>query len=329
MSHDALAAEYEALNAGAGMVDLSGRTQVELRGDDRATLLHNLCTNDVRRLAAGQGCEALLLDLRGHVQFHVFVFAGHESLVLDTVAAQGSRLVAHLDRYVIRERVELHDRGEAWGEWLVAGRRAEELVANLADAALPRERCQHRALNVGGVEADWRRVDITPSGGWLVSAPRARLATLAPRLAAAGVARCGEAAFQAARIAAGAPLWGLDISDKNLPQELARDAQLISFVKGCYLGQETVARIDALGHVNRLLVGLRFAGASVPAAGTELSSGGQSVGQVTSAAFSPGERVAVGLAYVRRGCDAPGTRLESSSGPADVVRTPMVVPATG
>ena len=113
-------------------------------------------------------------------------------------------------------------------------------------------------------------------------------------LVAAGVAPCGQAAFDAARIEWGFPLVGHDISDANLPQEIARDKLAISFTKGCYLGQETVARIDALGHVNKTLVGLRFAGSTLPPAGSELLAGDQAVGQVTSSAYSPCASAAVG-----------------------------------
>ncbi len=142
-------------------------------------------------------------------------------------------------------------------------------------------------------------------------------------LVAAGATECRPAAFDAARIEWGFPLYGVDITDKNLPQEVARDALAISFVKGCYLGQETVARIDALGHVNKLLVGVRFHGATVPSPDTELSAAGQTVGHVTSATYSPRLSAPLALAYVRRGSNEPGTKLSSALGDAAVVRLPV------
>src|SRR5207237_6786304 len=105
-------------------------------------------------------------------------------------------------------------------------------------------------------------------------------------LVAAGSVRCEAAAVESARLEAGFPLFGLDITEDNLPQEVARDAQAINFTKGCYLGQETVARIDALGHVNRLLVRLKFDSDRLPASGDSVLAGEQSVGEIKSAAWS-------------------------------------------
>jgi folate-binding protein YgfZ len=135
---------------------------------------------------------------------------------------------------------------------------------------------------------------------------------------------CGPEAVEAARIEAGQPFYGRDIHDRSLPQEVARDAQAISFVKGCYIGQETVARIDALGHVNRTLAGVKFAGERVPESGAELVRDGQSVGQVISAVFSPRLSAPLALAYLRRGSNTPGTRLESPVGPGEVVSLPVI-----
>ena len=118
-------------------------------------------------------------------------------------------------------------------------------------------------------------------------------------MVAQGAIRCGFAAFEKARIEADTPLYGRDIGEDNLPQEVGRNAQAISFSKGCYLGQETVARIASLGHVNQLLAGVRFDGHTVPPAGTELTADGKAVGRVTSAALSPKLGCPLALAYLR------------------------------
>jgi folate-binding protein YgfZ len=124
-------------------------------------------------------------------------------------------------------------------------------------------------------------------------------------------------------VEAGFPLFGHDIGEDNLPQEVGRDAQAISFKKGCYLGQETVARIDALGHVNRLLCGVKFTADTVPAGGTTLVAAGKEVGHVTSAVWSPRLKSALALAFVRRLHATAGTRLESEAGAAEVVTLPV------
>lgn len=324
-----VASEYAALTGAVGIADFTTRTQIELSGADRASFLHNLCTNEIRKLAAGAGCEAFLTDAHGHVLAFVYVFCTADSLVLETVAGEEPKLLAHLDRYLIREKVELHPRSADWAELLVAGPRAAPLLGEAFGhegqaAAIPQGLLDHVSLRFGDAEASVRRVDITGPLAYLVSVPRPVVTELWERLCTAGAAPCGAAAVEMARIEAGTPHYGVDITDKNLPQEVARDARAISFVKGCYIGQETVARIDALGHVNRTLVGVRFAGKDVPPRGAELTSDdGRTVGHVTSAVLSPKLAAPLALAYIRRGANTPGSKLASPLGAAEVVPLPV------
>jgi folate-binding protein YgfZ len=123
-----------------------------------------------------------------------------------------------------------------------------------------------------------------------------------------------DAAFEVLRIEAGTPVAGRDVTPENLPQEVARDTRAINFVKGCYLGQETVARIDAMGHVNRLLRGLLLDTRTPPPPGSAiLQADGRPVGAVTSAAFSPGRGQVVALGYVRASHVRAGTAVRVSA----------------
>ena len=321
--HTAVDGAYAALTGEVGFVDVSDRTRIELTGDDRAAFLHNLSTNDIKALITGAGCEAFLLNARGLVLAHVFVICRRQSLLIETVPGQQESLLSHLDRYLIREKVELHPRTAEWSELLVAGPRAADCLSAALNVSAPSER-------LASIEPTWRdnsltiaRVEMTLPGGFLVFCPREAAAGLAEALANAGATRCSPAALETARIEAGFPYYGRDINDKTLPQEVARDPLAISFKKGCYIGQETVARIDSLGHVNKSLTGVRFEGSQLPAVGTDLSAAGQVVGQVTSAAFSPRLGSPLALAYVRRGSDRVGAKLDSSLGLAEVVALPL------
>ena len=129
--------------------------------------------------------------------------------------------------------------------------------------------------------------------------------------------------LEALRLEAGSPVYGRDITIENLPQEVGRDSQCISFNKGCYLGQEPVARIDALGHVNRNLVGLLCEGAEPPASGTPIEVNGKVVGAVTSSAFSPARDQALAMAYVRREYAMEGERLQWAGGAGVVTPLPI------
>jgi len=315
--------QYDALVNRVALVAFDERTQIEVGGADRATFLHNLCTNEVRKMPLGAGCEAFLTNVQGKPLAHVFIFAGPESMIIDTVGGQGETITRHLDHYLVSERIVLADRSHEWSDLLLAGPDSEELLCRLSGIRLPPERLSHTRVEVAGKPARARRVDITGPAGFLIGARREDALSIGAALVAAGASECGAAAFEAARIERGFPSFGRDISDKNLPQEVGRDAAAISFVKGCYLGQETVARIDALGHVNRMLVGLRFTGETECPPGTQLLSEDQGVGQVTSASWSPRLRAPLALGYVRRGFHESGTRLNSASGEAEIIELPV------
>lgn len=315
--------QHEALTSRAGLVDLGHRSQIEIEGADRSSWLHNLCTNEIRKLAVGAGCEMFLTSVQGKTLAHAYVFAAPNSLVLETVAGAGETILNHLDHYLICERVTLSDRSETWSELLLAGAESAAQLGKLMDAELPKTRLDHVMATLAGRAVAVRRVDWVGNAGFLLSARSEDSSAVRAALLENGAMACEVAAFEAARIEGGTPQFGIDISDKNLPQEVARDAQAISFVKGCYLGQETVARIDALGHVNKTLVGIRFDQQTVPPMGLELSVSAQPAGHVTSATYSPRCHSALALGYLRRGSNVPGTKLESTHGPAEVVALPL------
>lgn len=310
--------EYQALTEGAGLVDLAERTQVELVGEDRASFLHNLCTNDIRKLSPGSGCEAFLTTVQGKTLAFVLVFSGPTSLVLKTVPAQAEKIIHHLDKYRVREKVELIDRSQDWSSWLLAGAQSEALLEKLTHGKLPKERLASQEAVISNHHVWVRRVDLTGPTGFLIDCPRGDFSAIGAALRTAGAHRVGHEAFDAARMEVGFPVFGRDITENNLPQEVARDSRTISFTKGCYLGQETVARIDALGHVNKTLVGLHYLVSQVPKVGATVMNGDEPVGTVTSATWSPKFNAPIALGYVRRGFNLPGTRLASHIGPTEV-----------
>jgi folate-binding protein YgfZ len=317
--------QYTALTIGTGIVELCGWTQIEITGKDRSTFLNNFCTNDIRRLQPGTGCEAFLTDVRGHTLTHAWVFCDRQALVLTMASPPAAEITAHLDRYIMREDVQLHDRSDQWAALLVAGATARETLAATTDASadLPQTQLGHVQAALEGHAVSIRQIDLAGPVGLLLQCEAPVAPAVIDALVASGATPCAEPAFEQVRIEAGVPLYGRDISQKNLPQEVGRNAQAISFSKGCYLGQETVARIASLGHVNRSLAGVRFSGSAIPPAGTQLTADGKAVGHVTSSAFSPRLECPLALAYLRTGHHLPGTRLSCSAGQAEVVTLPV------
>jgi tRNA-modifying protein YgfZ len=292
--------EYQALKTGRAVVELGGWSSISAVGADRQAFLHNFCTNDVKRLVPGASCEAFFTNVKGKIVGHGLLYCRAKEIAFIGVPGQGAMLARHLDRYVIREDVTLRDTTDERSYLLVVG----GVHAGNSDLALP-----------------WTIVDRPDSK--LLEVEPGKVRDVVSRLVADGFVSAGPQAFEAIRIEAGMPRYGIDFNEENLPQEIGRDALAISFTKGCYLGQETVARIDALGHVNQRLVGVRFLGNVVPTCDTKLTHDGRSVGVVKSAAFSPKLNVPIALAMVRREANSPGARLASPIGECEVVTFPM------
>lgn len=290
---------------GCALIDLADREHIEVTGSDRAAFLHNFCTQEIKRLPVGLGAEAFFTNIKGRILAHTLVFVGERAIWIDGPSGTARVLLPHLDRYLIAEDVQLADRTSDWGEIGLIGPQAAALVERLVPGSGAFVPGQH--AHAGNVTV--RRFDLTKSPGWLVGASRSELPTLAQRIAAEGAVPCSDEVFQALRIEAGTPQHGLDLSDDLLAQEAGRTKRAISFAKGCYLGQEPIARIDALGHTNRELRGLRLETAAVTPPGAKVfhPDTGAEVGQVTSAALSPLDSHGVALALLRREVNAPGT----------------------
>ena len=316
-------AEYDALTSGIGVAALRPQTWIELTGEDRLTLLHNLCTNDINRLEPQTGCEAFLTDVRGKVLGHVIVLCGPQSVTIETTGGQAESIVQHLDRYIIREDVQVHDRSGQWSELLLGGSAVVQRLPSVVGTALPRHTLDHVSVQIAGIPAILCQFDVIHPHSYLIGCLSADQDQVINTLKHLGAVTCSHEAVEMVRIESGWPVYGRDITASNLPQEIGRDEQTISFTKGCYLGQETVARIDALGHVNQMLVGVAFQGSDCPAAGLELLHDNAPVGMVTSATHSPRLGKPLSMAYVRREHHQIGTKLDSSAGVAEVIRLPL------
>lgn len=287
------------------LFDQSRRAKVEMRGADRAAFLNSFCTNDIVKLPAGGGCEAFLTSGQAKILARLLVFAAPDALWIDADFGLAPKIIQHLERYVITEQVEMFDRTDALAEWHLAGaganfgRRWPELK--------PLEMLEQA---LAGVACQVRRHDALGCLGYDILCPVAHKGAVEEFLRSQGAAPGAPEAYELLRIKAGTPMYGRDIDETNLPQEVGRDALAISYTKGCYLGQETVARIHALGHVNRLLVGMRFEGTAAVPSGARVFHGGQEAGKVTSAVMSPEGKGGFALAILRRGHAEPSTPIE-------------------
>ena len=277
---------------------LEDGTLIEVRGADRVALLHNLCTNDVQGLVAGRGCEAFFTNVQGKTICHALLLATDDAIWISTAAELSESLLSHLDKYIIREDVELLDRTDSFSTHVIAGPSASEFAETQLGHSIE-QMLQHGNFE-DLKEVRLARVPFAEPLAYFVFAPQADDEEVHARLTAQGGLEIDAELMEFARIQAKFPCSGGDVTIDNLPQEVGRDKVAISFTKGCYLGQETVARIDALGHVNKYLVGIQFDRGNVPPPQTSIIHDGKPVGYVTSSCCSPGALGPIALGYVRR-----------------------------
>lgn len=300
---------------------LPHRARLIVQGADRKRFLHGMLTNDINGLRPGQGCHAAMLTVKGKMLGDLIVYdRGEEGLLLDLESVAAERVRDDLDRHIIMDDAAVSE-VPGWDALGVYGLAAAAAVCEaLGVAAEPlRALPPYHHLPAGGA-ADAGIVACTQDLGGEperlglhLIGPAGTVAAAADRLRAAGAALLSEEEAEVLRVEAGVPRYGLDMDEERLPLE-ARLDDAVSFQKGCYLGQEVIARVTARGHINRKLVGLRFSEALPPPRGTQLSHPSrENAGTVMTGVVSP-RHGAIALGYVHRTLWEPGTELSVASG---------------
>src|SRR3954471_5149551 len=306
-----VAADYELMSERAGLVDRSARGKLMLTGAEAAEFLQGQVTNDVEALRPGEGCYAAFLTHKGKMLGDLRVLHLGDELFLDTERVALQELFNMIRRYKLGRDVELHKRTVERGLLSLVGPGAREAIG---PAELGAREYDNATGEIGGVPV---RLVTTADGVDLIC-DADRAADL--KAALAGVPEVSEAAAEIVRVEAGRPRYGVDLDDTVIPQEAGLNDRAVSFTKGCYVGQETVARLFYRGKPNRHLRGLRLSAAAQP--GAELKLGEKAVGRLGSSTTSP-RHGAIGLALVRREA-APGATV--AVGEAGVTATVVDLP---
>jgi folate-binding protein YgfZ len=320
------AAEYQAVREAVGLLDRSGRGAVEATGRDRASFLHGMLSSDVKGLDPGQGRPAAFLDAHGKIHALLAVHCLSDRLVLEMDRALVAPTLAGLDRFLFSERVELEDVSDARAILTVAGPAARATVEKLLDVALPDLAPLHHAH--GSLEGEAVRVARSDESGevgydlWLDPAllPRAW-----QRVLALGARPVGREAWNVLRVEAGVVWHGVDVDASTLVMEAPLE-HAYSLDKGCYLGQEVIARVTYRGHVNRKVVGFRFPDARLPAPGAPVRVEEREVGRITSPVLSPALGRGLALGVLRREHWEPGTRVQVAAEPAPLAAEVAALP---
>jgi folate-binding protein YgfZ len=292
--------EYWHIRKDSAVRDVSHFGKVRVTGRDRFRFLNGMLTNEIKTLEAGKGTYALFLDVKGHIQcdMKVYAFPDHLLLVLQHYLVE--KLMVGLDRYIMSEDVKMQDVSSEFAMVQILGPGAGSFLSTKGFENLPESFYNHRTIEIVGVGANLIRL---PSGyallGPSTAGPEILSFTEGPLV--------GGKAFEVFRIESGLPLMHRDMDESNFPQECGLTAAL-DFQKGCYLGQETMARIDAQGHVNRHLMG--FALSSPVSAGEKVFRDSKEVGRITSATHSLLLHQPFGIGFIRREFAKDGEKVE-------------------
>ncbi len=325
-------AEYASMRKAAGLLDAPHRGLVEVTGADRVEYLQRMISTDCTALGAGTGAKAFLLNEKGRITADMAVLEAGDRTLLDLDAHEAETTRHELDKFLFTEDVHLTDRTGEMHRFSCHGPSAAHLVGAATGADLtdlgPYD---HRVVWAGDTPVRVFREDETGEVGIHLWGAADAAAALWDRLHDAGTDQglkaIGWLAFNMARVEGGRPMFHVDYGPNSLPHETGVLQEAVNLTKGCYRGQEVVARMESLGHPAKLLVGFRAEATALPVAGAPVLDGegaeANTIGAVTSSTYAPMlSDAGVGFAVVKWGYHETGTRLYS---PAEGTNTPIVV----
>jgi folate-binding protein YgfZ len=288
--------EYAAIRSGCGIFDANHRGTLLIAGDERRDFLNRMLTAELKDLEAGRSAEAFWLNRKGRIDADLRLAERGDAAVAELDIHSASAAAESLGRFLVAEDAEVVDASEDHQHLWLLGPRTGTVVERVSGSAPPLPgRCA--VHSIAGVDCLLSGLDWTGSAGVSVVVPRSTVGAVWDELVRAGgsggqVRPVGWLAFNVARIESGTPLFNVDFGPDNLPHETGVLRDRVSFTKGCYLGQEVVARMESLGQPKQMLVGLRIDGEALPVAGSQVFSiedhaMGPCIGGVTSSTPSP------------------------------------------
>ncbi len=284
---------YQALRQGTAWLDLSARGRIVVRGRDRARLLHNITSNEVKKLAPGGGCYAFLLNPQGRIQADLVLLCFEDHFLIDTEPELREKVYQLIKRYIIADQVELEDVTAQTACIGLEGPGAAAMLSHFGGPT-PEAAFAHQPWDEITVAA----LTFTGQPGVRLYCPAVYEPSLQRQFETGGASAATPEEARTVRIENGRPRYGEEIRDTSLPQETAQ-MHAVSFNKGCYLGQEIVERIRAQGRVNKTLQRVELEGEELPEAGSKTTIEGAEA-EIMSAVLSPDSGKVVALAYVRQ-----------------------------
>ncbi len=331
-SYGAPLEEYAGVRNGVGIADLSHRGKLRLSGKEHIKFLQGMVTNDINKLKEGEGLYATLLTPKGRMISDMRVYRHGESLLLDLEPGLNEKVRDLLARYRLSYKANIEDVTESLCLISIHGSNSRRLIEKaLNRRILMLKEYEFLIKEIDGSQAMIVKANRTGEDGYDIFISTDGVKTVWESLAENdggefGLRPVGLDAMEILRIEAGIPRYSVDMDDNTIPLEAGLE-NAISYEKGCYVGQEVIARIKWRGHVNWCLAGFEIEGENLPTRGDKIKHGEREIGYITSSAFSPILKKIIALGYIRREFIEPGTRVIVDIGgenrAAEVVKRPF------
>lgn len=306
--------EYEAVRNSAALFNFSPYGKISVKGKDRVKFLQGITSNDISTLAEGSSLYTLFPTVKGKIasEGRVCAYPDHLLVILHPDLREKTLLI--LKKFKIGSDAQLEDLTEKFSLFSVQGPRSGEVLRKLIqEAILDLLPFHFKSFLIGNVPVEVHRNDWTGEMGFdlLIPSPHGEIfsAKLLEIGSPLGLTSASAETFETIRVESGIPIYGKELSEEILPQEAGLEKTAVSYTKGCYIGQETIARLHYLGHANRALTGF-FSDQVILEKNASIYSGDKNIGRITSSLYSPFLRRGISLGYLNRQFLEPGTTVE-------------------
>lgn len=319
--------QYDSAKSNGAIIDLSHRALIEVGGKDVISFLHRMLTNDIKSLKSGSGCFACLLNAQAKIIADMNVFVGNEKTWLAMEASIVDKTIQCLQKYTVTDDVTFTNQSKTQSILAITGPKAEDVVKTLF-SPYPKDVFSHTETKSKAFGCHLFCISLFGLKTWCVVVSVSEKEPVLNQIKAAakpfGIDPIDKETSQILRVESGTPKYGADLTeDIILPEVKLIEAKAVSFTKGCYPGQEIVARIDSRGKFAKQLTGIVLVGDKIPNSGDKIRKSGKEIGWITSAVFSPALSKPIALGFVASDYLQVGTEVEINSIAGTVTKLPL------
>jgi len=316
---------YACAKSNGAILDLQNRALLEVTGKDAVSFLHRMLTNDIKNIKSGSGCFACLLNAQAKIIADMNVFVADDKVLIAMENSIVTKTIGALEKFTVMDDVKFSDKSKELSILAIMGPKSEEVVKSLfPGVTYPKEIFEHAAAKIKNFDCYLVCISLFGFKTWcfvVSSKDKNNILELVKNAAKQfGISQIDKETVQILRVESGTPKYGVDLTEEIiLPEVKLIEPRAVSFTKGCYPGQEIVARIDSRGKFAKQLTGIAMAGGIIPNSGDKIEKSGKPIGWITSAVFSPALSKPLALGFVASDHLSLGTEIEIKSGNQNIL----------